>query len=587
VRRGPREGAGAATAPGPPAAAALLPRRRALLGVFLLFAATAARAEEIALFRTDIFLGRSDSFLVSETLDYDFGPTPRHGIEREIPLRQGRAGDGHRMRLRVLAVEDAGGAPRPFRVSDTGERVRIRIGDPSRTVTGIHRYRIRYRVEGALLFHPDSEELYWNLTGDGWRVPIRRAEGRVFLPGRVPVSAVRLRCFAGPPGATAGGCRSHPGEGIVEVASREPLAPGEGLTLALALPAGTLEPPGAVERLGRRLSDAGAAWALLPLGTAALLFGWWRRRGRDPAGRGSIPVAYAPPAGLAPAEVGTLLDERFDPRDLAATVLDLAVRGWLEIVPVHREGFFFLSRTDTRLERRPPPADSLRPFEEALLAALFAGRNAVLASSLRNRFHTELPRIERALYEGLCGPGRYFPSSPARIRRLYTGAAIAVAVLGHLAMAAGHKPAAALASAATGAIVFAFGRIMPRRTRRGRAALEQILGFREFVERVDRDRLERLGLSTPERFERLLPHAVVLGVADSWAEAFADLLLEAPPWYRGRGGKTFDPRSFVSSLGHSLDTVGRSLTSSPRGSGSGFSGGSSGGGFGGGGGGSW
>jgi len=139
-------------------------------------------------------------------------------------------------------------------------------------------------------------------------------------------------------------------------------------------------------------------------------------------------------------------------------------------------------------------------------------------------------------------------------------------------------------------IVAGFSRVMPRKTRRGRRAHDEILGFREFLERVDRDRLERMGTRTTEVFERLLPYAVVLGVADAWADAFADLYAEPPSWYVGPGyGGSFRPRAFVGDVGQSLHTMGQSLASSPRGSGSsGLGGGGfSGGGFGGGGGGSW
>ncbi len=141
----------------------------------------------------------------------------------------------------------------------------------------------------------------------------------------------------------------------------------------------------------------------------------------------------------------------------------------------------------------------------------------------------------------------------------------------------------------TGLIVLAFSPFMPRRTADGRRAYEEILGFKEFLERVDRDRLERTGGRTADRFERILPYAVVLGVADTWADAFADVYTKAPGWYVG-GGRAFDSRAFVSDVGRSMQTMGSTMTSQPSGSGrSGFSsgGGFSGGGFGGGGGGSW
>jgi uncharacterized membrane protein len=127
---------------------------------------------------------------------------------------------------------------------------------------------------------------------------------------------------------------------------------------------------------------------------------------------------------------------------------------------------------------------------------------------------------------------------------------------------------------------------MPRKTRRGRRAHQHILGFKEFVERVEGDRLERLGLRDISSFEKLLPYAFVLGVADAWAEAFADLYTEPPQWYASHHDGPFRPRHFVSRVGRTLDTAGSVMRSTPN-RGSGSSGFSSGGGFGGGGGGSW
>jgi uncharacterized membrane protein YgcG len=138
--------------------------------------------------------------------------------------------------------------------------------------------------------------------------------------------------------------------------------------------------------------------------------------------------------------------------------------------------------------------------------------------------------------------------------------------------------------------VLLFSRAMPRRTARGRAVYEEILGFREFVARVDKDRLERMGGRSPERFERVLPYALVLDAADVWAEAFEGLYREPPRWYVSRAPGPFRPRSFVDGLGQSLGTIGSALSSAPRGGSgrSGFGGGGfSGGGFGGGGARSW
>lgn len=220
---------------------------------------------------------------------------------------------------------------------------------------------------------------------------------------------------------------------------------------------------------------------------------------------------------------------------------------------------------------------------------LFADGDRVLVSSLKNQFYECLPELKAALYEQVSRGDRLFPTSPEKVRQKWAAVGVAGLAAGGLAFFLDFGPAIPIGLA--GAIVLGFAPAMPRRTRRGRKVYEQIRGFQEFVERVDRDRLERLGRLDPSRFEALLPFAIVLGVADQWADAFADIYTESPSWYVGAHRGAFLPRVFVSDLGRSLDTMGQSFRSKPSQGGSGSSGfgggGFGGGGFGGGGGGSW
>jgi uncharacterized membrane protein len=327
----------------------------------------------------------------------------------------------------------------------------------------------------------------------------------------------------------------------------------------------------------------------LPVLALAVLVGLWRSQGRDPAGAAALPVRYEPPEGLSPAEVGAVLDESVDLVDVSATLLDLAVRGYLRIEEVEGAGFLFLRDRDWRLVKLRDAAE-LRPHESLLFERLFAGGEQLLVSSLRNRFYAHLPALREAIYAAVSREERFFPTSPERVRRSYAAVGVAALVGGMLALWANAPPPAAVSIALTGGLVLLFSRVMPRRTARGRAIYEQILGFREFVMRVDKDRLERMGGRSTDRFERVLPYALVLGAADTWAEAFDGLYREPPRWYVSRTQGPFHPRVFVNELGQTLGSIGSALASAPRG-GSGRSGlgggGFSGGGFGGGGARSW
>jgi len=538
---------------------------------------------------TEVYLEADDSFAVVENIRWDFEGASRHGILRDIPVAygRGRAAD-YRIRIDRIEVSGAGGSALPFSSHESNGRLEIRIGDPDRLVSGVQEYAIHYRVRRGLLFFEGNDELYWNAIGSDVVVPIDHASATVYLPPGVDPAAPQRACFTGRQGSVEQACEVTPGVAALAFAAKRRLAPHEGLSVVVGLPKGVIREPTPLESFLARASDYLTVWAALPLLALAAMIALWRTQGRDPAGGDAITVRYEPPEGLSPAEVGTVLDERVDLIDISATLLDLAVRGYLRIEEAESAGFLFLRDRDWRLVKLRD-AEGLRPHEALLFGSLFGGSDSVLVSSLKNRFYTQLPAIRSSIDGAVSRDGRFFPASPEQVRRRWAAGGVAALVCGIGAFWVNAPAPAGIAIALCGGIVLVFSRVMPRRTARGRKVYEEILGFREFVQRVDKDRLERMGARTAERFEKVLPFALVLGAADAWAEAFDGLYQEPPRWYVGRTHGPFHPRAFVSDLGQSLGTIGSALASAPRGSGrSGFGGGGfSGGGFGGGGASSW
>ncbi|MBW2313749.1 MAG: DUF2207 domain-containing protein [Deltaproteobacteria bacterium] len=563
-------------------------RRLALALCFALpFAAAPADAERVARMDVQIEVEPDAGLIVREEILYDFEGEHRHGIYRDVPVRYSRRnGPDYRVALDVLSVENELGRPHGFTTSGRGAYRRIRIGDPNRKITGRVHYYITYRVRLAMLHFDAHDEVYWNATGDEWEVPIDAASVRVTLAGSV-ARFLDTACFTGPRGATRADCTAEALGSEARFATTGGLPARHGLSIVAALPKGVVREPTSSERLRARLAPWISGWWLLPFGVFAGMYGYWRRAGRDPGQGAAIPVRYEPPEGLSPAEVGTLVDERADLDDVTATILQLAIDGRLEITQLQSTQFLFFEKTDYRLDRTGDPS-GLRRHQAKLHQALFSGRESVLVSDLKNEFYKELPEIQESLYEQLSERGGMFVGRPDKLRQRWAIGGGALLPIGVFAM--GASPAAGICLLVSGVIVIAFSRNMPRRTRRGRRAYEETLGFREFLERVDHDRLERQGVATREQFERILPYAIVLGAADAWADAFAEIYLEPPDWYHGYDLLDFQPSRFVSDMGRGLDTIGHSLASQPSGSGSsGFSsgGGFSGGGMGGGGGGSW
>jgi hypothetical protein len=564
---------------------------RLILAALFVFASSAAAEERIRDFRAEIELHADGSFGVEERILYDFGDASRSGIYREIPIRygRGRAAD-YRIDVEVESISDDHDEPLPYRTSHRGAYLRVWIGDPERRVTGVQEYRIRYRVRRGILWLEEHDELYWNATGTEWPVPVDRAGVTVTTPRDRPAPEPRALCFTGRRGSVESACTISHAHRTTRAEADRPFDPQEGLTVVVAMPKGLLDEPSRWRTWLDRASDYLSAASALPVLVFAGLGGLWWRTGRDPGGAVAVPVRYEPPEDMTPAEMGTVLDEQVHMADITSTLLDLAVRGYLRIDESSSKSFLFLSSSDFTLHRLRPGDEALKAHEQKLLEGLFDGGDEVRVSDLRNRFYKHLPAIRTALYSQVSKEGGWFPTSPDTVRKRYAGVSLGLAIPAGIAAMHFDRPSLAVSVAACALAGVFWSRFLPRATRAGRRAKQHIRGFQEFVERVEADRLERLGLRDVAQFERLLPYAFVLGVADNWAEAFADLYTEPPSWYRSRDGGAFRPRRFVSDVGRSLDTVGSALRSQPRGSGSsGFrsGGGFSGGGFGGGGGGSW
>ena len=224
---------------------------------------------------------------------------------------------------------------------------------------------------------------------------------------------------------------------------------------------------------------------------------------------------------------------------------------------------------------------------------LFPGSDPeVSTSDLKHAFYKNLDDLKTAAFDSLVRM-KCFAANPADVKKRYIIAGIAImlggGVIGWLVKTfpGDGFSRAGIALILSGLPVILVARFMPVKTLKGVKTLGRIKGFEEFLLRAEKDRIERL--NDQNLFEKYLPYAIALDVSDRWAKAFEGIYQEPPRWYVSQGGiDTFRPTTFHHSLDSALSTMSSAMHSSPRSSGSGFSGGgSSGGGGGGGGGGSW
>jgi uncharacterized membrane protein YgcG len=572
-----------------------------LAGLLVLFAALAwplnTRERHLKKFFADIVVLPSGSVDVTENITYQFVGGPWHGITRFIPVEYaGPRGLNYSLFLDVKGITDETGAKLRYESSRERHYLNLKIYIPNadnstRTVS------IHYTVSDALKFFDDHDEFYWNVTGDESSIPIESAGAHIVLPEGA--TNLRAKAFTGSYRSTGRDATVEISGTGVDVQTTGVLPMHEGLTVAVAFDKGAVREPTSLDIFFRYLRSN---WPLLvPVIAFFVMFWWWWTRGRDPRLR-PIAAQYEPPDKLTPGEVGTLVDNSVDMRDITASIVNLAVRGYLTIEEKQKDHLLGLTHSKTyvfHLKKAAGEWQSLKPHEQSLIGGLFAGGNAgdsVSLDDLHNTFYTNIPDIRNQIFASLVGRS-YYTHRPDSVRASYIGFGIVLAVILAgggiwLSQHSGMQPLPFIvAGVLTGLIVCGFGWFMPARTQTGARALEGILGFEDFLAHVESDRFNRM-IKTPEMFEKFLPFAMALGVEKNWSKAFQGIYTQPPQWYQGGSfGPNFYPLMFADNLNSMSSLASTAMTSAPRssggsafgGDGGGGGGGFEGGGFGGGG----
>jgi len=568
-------------------------RRVVAISLLALFAAmpTIARTLVFKHFDAQIQVHPDGTIDVTEVIEAQFTGA-WHGIYRTIPVEYtDDAGLNYTLLLDQISATDNDGEKLKLEQNREGRNIKFKIyvpaaEDATRTIL------LHYRVLDALRFFADHDELFWNVTGNEWDNQIDLVTAHIELPSGV--TGLHAVAYTGVTGSRTEDARVEIKDNVVDVTSTRRLGFRQGLTAVVGFDKGFVHPPSASMQFARFLKSNSPL--LIPfIAFLVMLWLWWTR-GRDPQ-RLAISVQYEPPDKLTPGECGTLVDNEAAMRDITATLVDLAVKGYLTIEQKEESHLLGLTHSkDYIFHMKKPPAEwaSARSHEQEMLSALFddGASTDVALSELQNHFYTHLPAIRERIFSALMSDG-YYLHRPDTVKQGYIGAGLLIGGLlvfggaGYFANATGIAAGSwILAGIATGVVICIFGMFMSARTITGARALEKVLGFEEFLGRVEKDQIERLE-KTPELFEKFLPYAMALRVEKKWVQAFSGIALPPPQWYQGSYGGNFTAFYLVNDLNMMSMQAGSVMASAPRSSGgSGFGGGGgSGGGFGGGGGG--
>jgi hypothetical protein len=550
-------------------------------------ACCAIAGERIISYQSDVSIHPDSTMTVTETITvWADGENIKRGIYRDFPIEyRTPAGRRYVTSFDVLNVT-RNGEPEDYFIKRMDNGRRLYIGDKD---VLIPHYTITYNTDKQLGLFGVHDELYWNVTGNGWMFPINSVTATVHTPGGAAIE--RVEAYTGPQGSKGTDYEaSVNGDGSATFSTTRPLKAYEGLTVVTAWPKGFIEGPSGIMKAAylwrdnRHIILAVLCILILILYYMAV----WAKVGRDPRG-GHIVVLYDPPDRLSPAAMRHIREWGFDAKAFTSVLMNLAVKG---LISIEQAGDKKYRIKRTRLAVGPGLA--LSSGELKVLNSLFTGyRSSIdlgsyssavvsayegLKDTLKSEYTARyflhntdyvwpglavtiagialcyiefrvaednlfVPIIALFLLTPLAiGLGRFFLEtwgsffySPG-LQKFVITFWISIFTLFILGMNIAVWVVMFSQELAITVVVFvlmtiniAFYFLMKAPTLYGRRVMDRIEGFRVFLKVAEEDRLNMLNPPerTPELFERLLPYAIALGCENEWADQFKGAVMES------------------------------------------------------------
>lgn len=531
------------------------------LSLFIFIGSVFAQ-EKINNFDVLVIAHKDGTMTIKENIDYDFGTAYRHGIFRYIPLVS-RVGDLYRVIKIDFDSVTRDEKTEKYEVDRGSKQTEVKIGDPDKTITGVHNYIIIYTVKNGIgSNYADHDEIYWNVTGSSWEIPIEKASFRIETDFSIP--PLETICFTGPQSSKFQDCRANENS----VSSSAVLEPYQGLTTVTKFPVNTF--PKSVLQKSEPVFDPGFLMLLkiyfpIALGLNFLLAPYllfWYFKNKSRARLGPPSVNFDIPKNLSPAEAGIIDNAKLEQNDVIATIFDLAIRKYLKIEEVKIVKVLRPDETDYKIIKLKSP-EGLNSFEKILYDRFFESGDIVSLKDLKTDFYLTFESLENKVFSGLAEK-KLYTKNPKNQMGFLLVLGIIVLVLGNIIL---------------GPVLLFLSKKLNGRTPLGDKIDWEVDGLKIFLKAMSRHyKFQTKNLITVEKY---IPYAIALGLQAEFMEQLKIINPDYEPnWYSGTHGFYYIYPGMYSSFGSNM------TTSAPSSS-SGFSGGSSGGGGGGGGGGSW
>jgi len=538
-------------------------------------------------FNSQIVVNKNSTLDITEVITADCGNVVgKHGIFRILPTSVTIGTTKISTPVEPISITDQNGRALQYTVTQDANTVTWKIGDPNATVQGVNIYKIHYLVKNVIRFgNPQFDELYWNLNGNYWDLQTDHFTASIIFPQEINSQNTTVDYYAGSLGSKNKNLATYhwSASNVLEFESTGMLDVRQGITASVLIPKNIFTPyqPNFWELYGQY------AYLLIPLAVLLICLILWWKYGKDPKVNEAIIPEYEAPGQLSPIELGMLTKSgKLENSFITAEIINFATKGLLTITETHSKVLFFDSK-DYELQKKenPPAEQGLNAVQKEILDNIFSdGTSTRKLSDLKNSFYKHLPAVKKA-GETLLKDKGLIMTTGLHISLAFKTIGLVSVWLAIFSFTDNGLGILAASIIISGAIIFVFSFIMPKRTSAGAKLNREIAGFKMFMETVDKDRAAFY--EKENIFEKFLPYAIVFDMTDLWIQRMKEIYGDnfyssyAPAWYVGNVG-SFDVNSLSNTISGLSDSIAAG-TSAP--SGSGGMGGAGGGGGGGGGGG--
>lgn len=473
-----------------------------------------------------------------------------------------------------------------------------------------HTWIISYKVHGAIGFYKNYDELYWNLFTD-YDVPVLSTSFEIILPEEIKdkdrlVYTIYSSSFD--PKNEENVISVKTDNGILGLVAKES-TPKTKLTVALDWPKGI------VDKNAYFIDFIKIYWGII-FGILAIIVSFfyfiisWYIKEKYPMSKRSVVPEYEPKDNLAPAFVDVIIKERVTKNSWPATIIDLAVRGYVKIeeIPLSELQIKFrkllnVFSKDYKVIKTDKSLDDLKEFERVFLKTLLLDKDYFSTKEIKEENNSNKRKLadkfkknEDILYKELNEEYQIYKVPIKRFYLILKASFFGIFLIGIFIfpIVSNSNYVQYIFFVATLSIalaIFIASKFNPTLNEKGILLKADFIGFKMYLETAEKYRLQNL---TPEIFEKYLPYAMIFGVEKKWAKNFDSILTVPPTWYSGGNNafhgvaissgvsSGFSASSFTSSFSSSFTTA---FASSGASGGAGGGGGGAGGGGGGGGGG--